>query len=114
MAHHSAHQKTGTEGHGIGLKWYFGVFAFLLIMTGATTAIAYVNLGVFNPVVALIIAVMKAVAVILIFMHVLESSRLTKLTIICGFFFLLVLLTLTSIDFISRPWSAPEVRLIPW
>jgi cytochrome c oxidase subunit 4 len=113
MAHHP-HQATGTEGHGIGVKAYVLVFIFLLIMTGATTAIAYVDLGIFNPVVAIVIAVLKAVAVILIFMHVLESSRLTKLTIVCGFFFLLVLLTLTSIDFISRPWSAPEIRLIPW
>jgi cytochrome c oxidase subunit IV len=114
MAHHSAHQKTGTEGHGLGVKAYIMVFVFLLIMTGLTTWIAYFNLGVFNPVVAIVIAVMKAVAVILIFMHVLESSRLTKLTVVCGFFFLLVLLTLTSIDFMSRPWSAPSVRLIPW
>ncbi len=98
--------------HTPGLKAYFAVFAFLLIMTAATTMIAFVDLGIFNPIVALIIAVAKAIAVVLIFMHVWVSSRLTKLTIVSGVFFLMVLLTLVSIDYISRPWSIPPVGLI--
>ncbi|GAC1644983.1 MAG: hypothetical protein NVS9B15_02370 [Acidobacteriaceae bacterium] len=94
--------------HEPSLLHYFAVFIFLLVMTGVTTGVAFINLGVFNPIVALTIAVLKAVAVVLIFMHVWASSRLTKLTVIAGEFFLAVLLTLTSIDYISRPWSAPS------
>jgi cytochrome c oxidase subunit IV len=94
--------------HEPSLIQYFAVFIFLLVMTGITTGVAFINLGLFNPIVALTIAVMKAVAVILIFMHVWASTRLTKLTVVAGFFFLAVLLTLTSIDYISRPWSAPS------
>jgi len=95
------------KAHHVSVKSYFAVFAFLLVMTGATTAIAYVDLGIFNPIVALTIAVMKAIAVILIFMHVKDSSRLTKLTVVSGFFFLLILLTLTNLDYISRNWAMP-------
>jgi cytochrome c oxidase subunit 4 len=97
------------KAHHVSIKSYFAVFTFLLVMTGATTAIAYVDLGIFNPIVALTIAVMKAIAVILIFMHVKDSSRLTKLTVVSGFFFLLILLTLTNLDYISRNWAMPGI-----
>ena len=94
--------------HEPKLTHYFGVFIFLLIMTGLTTWVSYFDLHVWNPVIALFIAVAKATAVVLIFMHVWASTRLTKLTIAAGLFFLAILLTLTSIDYISRPWSAPS------
>lgn len=91
--------------HEPKLTHYFGVFIFLLIMTGVTTAASFHDFGILNPIIALTIAVAKAVAVVLIFMHVWASSRLTKLTIIAGLFFLAVLLTLTSIDFFTRSWT---------
>lgn len=93
-----------------GPRQYVIVFIFLLIMTGLTTWISYFNLGVFNAIAAVLIAVIKAVAVVLVFMHVWTSSRLTKLTIVSGLFFLCILLVLTSADFISRPWSVPTVH----
>ena len=93
------------EHHAPGLKAYFTVFGILMLMTAVTTAVAFVDLGVFNAVVAVIIAAFKATLVILVFMHVWVSSRLTKLTVISGFFFLLILLCLTSIDYVSRPWA---------
>ncbi len=99
MAEHTHHEP--------GPKQYLMVFIFLLIMTGLTTWISYFNLGVFNAIVAVLIAVIKAIAVVLIFMHIWVSTRLTKLTIVAGLFFLCILLILTSVDFISRPWSAP-------
>lgn len=91
--------------HEPSIPQYLAVFVFLLVMTGATTAISYVDLGIFTPIIALTIAVAKAVAVVLIFMHVWASSRLTKLTVITGVFFLAILLTLTSIDFFTRNWT---------
>lgn len=63
------------------------------------------ELGVFNAVVALTIAVIKAVLVILFFMHIRYSSKLVKLTICSGFFTLIVLLSLTLTDYISRAWG---------
>lgn len=95
------------EHHAPGLKAYFLVFGFLLIMTGVTTGVAYAELGAWNGIIAVLIAAAKSTAVILVFMHVWASSRLTKLAVVSGFFFLLILLCLTSVDYISRPWAAP-------
>jgi len=93
--------------HDPSVPQYLAVFVFLLIMTAATTWISFIDLGIFTPIIALTIAVAKAVAVVLIFMHVWASSRLTKLTVVAGVFFLAILLTLTSVDFFTRDWSAP-------
>jgi cytochrome c oxidase subunit IV len=84
---------------------YFAVFGALMVFTAITVAVAFINLGAFNFPVAISIAVIKATIVILFFMHVKESSRLTKLIIGAGFFFLLVLFTLTMTDYLSRGWS---------
>ncbi len=63
------------------------------------------ELGIFNPIVAIAIACIKAVLVILFFMHVKYSSRLTKLTVAAGFFTFLVLITMTLTDYMSRAWG---------
>lgn len=81
------------------------VFASLLIGTALTVVAAYIDLGIFNPVVALAIACTKAVIVILFFMHVKYQSRLVKLTVVSGFFTFLVLITMTLSDYISRAWG---------
>ena len=60
------------------------------------------NLGSFNAPVALGIAILKATLVILYFMHVKYSSKLTKLTVATGLFFLVILLTETMMDYVSR------------
>jgi cytochrome c oxidase subunit 4 len=86
-------------------KVYGAVFGALLFFTALTVFASYLELGVFNAVVALTIAVIKGVLVILFFMHIRYSSRLTKLTLASGFFTLAVLLTLTMTDYISRAWG---------
>jgi cytochrome c oxidase subunit IV len=102
MAEHttSAHSKSSP------LKMYFGVWATLLVLTYVTYKVAYIELGPFNSVVALVIASIKATLVALFFMHVWHASeKLTKLVIVAALFFLLLLLGLTMADYISRPWS---------
>ena len=69
---------------------------------------AFINLGNLNFPVALAIAVFKATLVVLFFMHVKYSSRLTKLIVGVAFFFLGILLSLTMTDYLSRGWfTAP-------
>jgi cytochrome c oxidase subunit 4 len=68
-------------------------------------AASYLELGVFNAVVALAIAVIKAVLVVLFFMHVRYSSKLTKLTVAAGVFTFFVLITMTLTDDMSRAWG---------
>jgi cytochrome c oxidase subunit IV len=84
---------------------YLLVFGTLLLFTGITVGAAYIDLGVFNPIVALAIASFKAVVVILFFMHVKYQSRLVKITVGCGFFTFLVLITMTLTDYMSRAWG---------
>jgi cytochrome c oxidase subunit 4 len=65
-----------------------------------------VDLGFWNPIIALAIATSKAVLVVLFFMHVWYSTKLTKLTIISGIFMFLVLISMTLTDYISRAWGS--------
>jgi cytochrome c oxidase subunit IV len=83
---------------------YFGIFAALMVFTGITVGVAFINLGPFNFPVAISIAIIKATLVILFFMHVKYSSRLTKLIIGTGMFFLLIMFVLTLTDYVSRGW----------
>jgi cytochrome c oxidase subunit 4 len=88
--------------HVTSVKTYLLVFAALMVLTAVTVAVAFLDLGVFNDVVALSIAVVKAVLVVLFFMHVLHSSRMTKLSIVAGFLWLAILIGLTLSDYLSR------------
>ena len=94
-----------SEHHIVSPLEYTMVFGTLLVFTGITVAAAYVEMGVLNPIVALAIASIKAVIVILFFMHVKYQSRLIKMTVGAGFFTFLVLITMTLSDYISRAWG---------
>ena len=74
----------------------------LLFLTGLTVAAAYINLGSFNIVVALAIATLKATLVVLFFMHAKYSPKRTKLVIMAGIFWLIILLFMTLSDYASR------------
>ncbi len=66
---------------------------------------ADVDMGVFNPIIALGIACVKAVIVILFFMHVKFQSKLVKMTVGAGFFTFGILVMMTLTDYISRAWG---------
>ena len=92
------------SGHVAPKSMYYAIFAALMVLTGITVGVSFINLGPFNFPVAISIAIVKATLVILFFMHVKYSSRLTKLIIATGFFFLTVLFVLTMSDYVSRGW----------
>jgi cytochrome c oxidase subunit 4 len=92
------------SGHVSPKSTYLTIFGGLMILTGVTVGVAFVNLGAMNLPVALAIAVTKATLVALFFMHVKYSSRLTKLVVGMAFFFLFTLFTLTMTDYMSRGW----------
>jgi cytochrome c oxidase subunit IV len=98
-------EPTKHEHHVVGPKTYGLILGALLVLTAITTSAAYLDLGVFNPVIALAIACLKAVLVILFFMHIRYSSKLMMLTVGAGFFTFLVLITMTLSDYISRNWG---------
>ena len=73
-----------TTGHVLPLRIYFLVFFSLLILTGTTVAVAFIDMGPLNNLVAMGIAGLKATLVVLFFMHVRYSTRLTSLVIASG------------------------------
>jgi cytochrome c oxidase subunit IV len=93
------------EGHIVSPKVYLAILFALLVGTALTIAASYVEMGPWNPVVAIAIAVTKATLVVLFFMHVKYSPKLTKLTVGAGVFTFLVLIGMTLADYISRAWG---------
>ena len=81
---------------------YYLVFGALCVGTILTFVVAKIDLGVLNPVIALAIACTKATLVILFFMHVRYSSKLTIITVCAGFFWLMLLITLSLSDYLTR------------
>jgi len=92
--------------HVVPKRIYIAVWATLLAMTLITTLVAFVDLGRFNTVVALSIATFKASLVVLFFMGAKHAPRLTRVAIICGIFFLALLLAFSMVDYLSRLWPA--------
>lgn len=81
---------------------YFKVFLVLIALTALTTAVAYVDLGPANVAVALGIAVLKMLVVALFFMHVRYSSRLTRIVVVSGLLWLVILIALSLNDYFTR------------
>jgi cytochrome c oxidase subunit 4 len=93
------------EHHIVSPLQYGFVYISLLIGTLLTVVAANIDMGVFNPIIALAIASTKMVIVILFFMHVKYQSNLIKMTVACGFFTFIVLITMTLSDYMSRAWG---------
>jgi cytochrome c oxidase subunit 4 len=108
MAHQPDHETyTGHAAphHQSSLVSYFAVFATLMLLTVLTVWISRVDLGAMNTAVAMAVAVIKATVVILWFMHVIHSPRLTWIVVICSFLWLAVLFVLLFSDYLTRHWS---------
>lgn len=86
------------------LSTYVAVYVLLLVGLAATVAAAFVPLGDFNGIVAMAIACAKAAAVVLIFMHVLYSPRLTWLAVAAGLVWLAIMIALMAADYSTRDW----------
>jgi cytochrome c oxidase subunit 4 len=81
------------------------VWAALIILTGTTSAVSYLELGRWNIVVALLIAVTKAALVVWIFMGVRYTTTLTRLFVVAGLVWLSIMLLITFSDYTSRGWT---------
>ena len=93
---------THSSHHITSRKTYFLVFLALMILTVLTWAVAQVDLGWANDIVALGIAFTKTMLVLLFFMHVRHSTRMTILTAGAGFFWLAIMLFYTLSDYFTR------------
>ncbi|MDD5543172.1 MAG: cytochrome C oxidase subunit IV family protein [Acidobacteriia bacterium] len=94
-------------GHIVSIKLYALIFITLLVMTGVTTAVGYVDLGRWNIIIALAIAIFKASLVILFFMHMKYAGKLPRLVFASTLLWLAILITLTMSDVLTRSWDHP-------
>jgi cytochrome c oxidase subunit 4 len=90
--------------HTLPTRVYYRIFGILMLCTYLTVQMAFFDLGPLNTIAALGIAVFKATLVVLFFMHVKYSARLTRAVIIGALFWLGILLTLTMGDYLTRGW----------
>lgn len=91
---------TMTTTHSPKLYWKNCVALMLLL--ALTWGIGYVDLGPFNLIVALAIAITKAMLVVLFFMHIKGGSRLLHLAAGAGILWLLIMFVLTLSDYFTR------------
>ena len=98
-----------SAGHVAPKSMYYMVFGALIVGTILTVAAAKVDMGALNNVVMLAIAGTKATLVILFFMHVRWSSRLTWVVAMAGFFWLMLLFSMLG-DYVSRGWVPGTLR----
>ena len=87
------------------------VWAALIVLTGLTSAASYIDVGEWNIVLALAIAVTKASLVVWIFMGVRYVTTLTRLFVVAGLVWLFIMILLTSSDYVTRSWT---YQAKPW
>ncbi len=106
---HTQNEHISPQSHIVPVSLYVVIWATLMVCTGLTVFAASVDLGIFNIVVALLIATFKGTLVVLFFMHLRYSSKLTMVTVIAALFWLLIMFSLTLTDYLTRHWLTSGV-----
>ena len=91
--------------HVSPISLYITIFTALMVLTAVTVFAAFVDLGQFNFLVAMLVAGFKASLVVWYFMHLKYQSHLTKLALAVGLFFLVILLGETMVDYASKEFT---------
>jgi len=93
----------------VSIKVYAAVFCTLLALTITTVAVSRLELGEYNFIAAMTIAVIKGTLVVMFFMDVRRATSMTKLFVGAGLFWLSILLVFLLSDYLSRGWL-PSLR----
>ena len=119
MSAHTSHSQSDhsgdfdaehSAGHIVPVRVYVAVFITLIVMTWVTAFVSTIDLGRLNVFVALSIAIFKASLVILFFMHVKYGTRLTKMIVLAGLYWLILLLFIAMADLWTRTWMGVPGR----
>lgn len=73
-----------------------------MLLLIASWGVAEIDLGIFNTILAMGIATAKFVLVLLFFRHVRYAQPITWLFVAAGFLWLLILISLTLMDYLTR------------
>ena len=94
---------THTEEHHITTnKTYIIVWLALMILTAVTVYVSYINFGILNIVIALVVASIKASVVALYFMHLKFEDSITWVFALFPLSLLALLIALTITDTFTR------------
>ena len=91
-----------TKPHIVPLKVYIKVLISLLVLTAATVWAGQMDFGVFNVVIAMLIATVKAGLVLLFFMHLKYDNKMFLVIFLTGVFFVGILFLFCWFDLITR------------
>lgn len=91
-----------TSQPGFSIRTNVLVLVALLVLALLTWGISYIDLGAWNLVVAMAIAVSKMMLVVLIFMHGWFMPRVSLFAFCSGIFWLGILVVLTMSDYLTR------------
>jgi len=98
--HSTGHGNTSLA-HVVPLRILAGVFAALMVLTAITVAVSYFDFGVFNLLVAMGVATVKATLVALYFMHLRYDSPFNAIIFVIGVVCLGLFLAITMLDSIQ-------------
>lgn len=88
----------------VSRKTYFQTFAALIGLTILTTGLGFLDLGSLNTAVAILLAAVKASLIAAFFMHGLHETKLIRMVMSAGVIWFLIMISLSSVDFMSRGW----------
>lgn len=89
------------EGH-ISLGTYYKVIGALMVFTVITVAVAQVDFGALNTLIAMLIASVKAALVLAYFMHLKYDDKLYLVCFGTAIFFLILMFFLSWVDIYTR------------
>jgi len=101
MSEHQEHAQ-----HVVNPMVYFAVYLALLAGVGLTIVLSYQNLGIFNPILALTIAIVQAGLVALFPMHLKYGSKLNLLSVGSAIFIFMILIGMVFMDYFTRAWGS--------
>jgi len=117
MSDKHEHSSTGPHGDGHGahgghganiLKIYYAVYAALMVLLVVTVAVSFKHFGNWNLPIAMSIATVKAVLVVLYFMHLADSPRLTWITAVSATIWIAILIVGIVIEYDSRRFRGED------
>ena len=88
--------------HIIPIQTYLKVFGALMFLTVLTVAVTYVDLGSFNIVLAMFIAIIKSTLVLLFFMHLYYDNKTNLMFFLASILFMIIFITFTYFDIGQR------------
>lgn len=92
------------EMHITPVSHYLLAGGALFVLTLLTVGVSFVDFGAFNDLIALLIAAVKAAVIVLIFMHGRYTHGITRLAMVAGLIWFLLLVFGVMDDYLTRDW----------